>query len=311
MSWRALLLGLLLLILSGCGSSGGGGSGGQEPDPAFNLPADLSPFLVKKVCVDNPLQDPYICTNRRELLPGEWVYVSNIDMQGKQIRDALYLPDSSVVVIFDFEPFNKFTDIDGYDWLCKSALFFCIKATRDPKSKGVAWLRRENGGCTQLDTWILFPRFHSGNGMLSGFIIARLHGESWEAKGLPYPGLCTGTDTLALTRWSSQIVVFTPHAAFPTGKVMLAIVSEHYNSDSEETATQLEVFYCTYTYGCGTRWEFWVKQEKGESPISEETCNGTKRKGKWLMMDCRDASRTRINNPPFNAAAWLSHVPVP
>ncbi|QQG45207.1 MAG: hypothetical protein HYW89_04385 [Candidatus Sungiibacteriota bacterium] len=313
---KPLSLGLFLLLwvafVTACGSSGGGGSGSQGGGPSFNLPSDLSAFLVKKVCIDNPQQDPYTCTNRRELMPGESLHISNVDMEDSQVSDALPLADGRVVATFDFPPFHIFNnDIDGYDLAGKSLLFYGIQVTRDPVSKGVTWFRRENGVCSQFDSWILFPRFHSGNGMLSGHIVALLHGEPWEKKGLPYPGLCTGTDVPALTKWSSQIVVYTSHGTPPVAKVMLTIVSEHYNSASEETATMIEIFYSTDVYGFRTRWELWVRQEIGESPVSDQKCNGPKRKGPWLMVDCRDFSKVRVNSPPFDSVVWLVHVPVP
>lgn len=319
------LLFLLLLFLAGCGGGGGGSGGSGSSDPNdFPLPYDLYPsFFVKNICLEDLKKDPYYCKESRDILPGEPIPYHNVDMAFEQVSDSVPAYDPHpyfdrfgeilrrVFTSFDFAPFRVWnTKKDGYDLVGVSGPFPNIRATRDPTHKGQAWVRLLGGKCSQEETWILFYRYTPLNAKFyKGSLVTYIQQSMWELQGFPYPGVCAGSEVFALTRWEARWVTYTTWKRIPT------VISEHYNHDSSDTATELEVFYATDLYGWRTRWERWVKKE-GESPISDLRCNGPKRKGPWLLVDCRDFTNVPPSLPyvpgtSYNPQEWQVHVPAP
>jgi hypothetical protein len=107
--------------------------------------------------------------------------------------------------------------------------------------------------------------------------------------------LCTGNFDQAFTEW--QVV---PGFELTSGKVVDALVSDHYDAATPGDATAFVRTYFTRPYG-RTRFERWSKT----GPAVTEGCTGATTEGAFFRVECREWSEVEADpGAGYDVRAW-------
>lgn len=240
-------------------------SPGALPNPwTVAVPStDINDFLIQDVCVDGsdrPLaQDPYTCTNKRNLRMGEDMPY----LKGSQRGDGLVVQIQNSYPVWGGSFFRVVRTLnhqgtlnwgrdynvgDGYDVMEGQGTYSSIMGTRDPQTtdENFIWY---GANCVKEDGWMLFP-----NNILTTLSLGQTAAQVVSVKGYGTGQTCNPNQlNQSYTRYTRY------NFTYATGKTMETLKTQHFAQSVPGNAGSFEAFYHTRNYGL-TRWEAWKDQ---------------------------------------------------